>query len=88
MLENKIAEYRKNKKLTQQDLADMVGIQRPYLSDLENSKYEPGGLLMLKIAKALCVDVNKIFFINNVQYKEQIIDAETSCTVNPINLSA
>jgi len=70
MLENKIAEYRKNKKLIQQELADMVGIQRPYLSELENGKNEPGGLLMLKIAKALGVDVNEIFFISSVQYKE------------------
>lgn len=78
VLENKIAECRKNKKIKQKELADMVGIQRPYLSDLENNKYEPGGLLMLKIAKALCIDVNEIFFINDVQYKEQPVDINLS----------
>jgi putative transcriptional regulator len=81
MLKNKIAEYRKDKGLTQKQLANKVGITRPYLSDIENCKYEPGGSLILKIAEALCTDVNVIFFINDVQYNEHSPRDQTSNTV-------
>ena len=82
MLQNKIAEYRKNKEITQQELADAVGITRPYLSDIENCKYEPGGSLIFKIAYFLELDVGVIFFINNVRYKEQMPQDQTCNTVD------
>ncbi|WP_425059170.1 hypothetical protein SCACP_38430 [Sporomusa carbonis] len=61
-LKNIIVKTRKIKKITQQELAK-IGIKRPYLSDIENCKYQPGGELMLNIAKALNVAVEEIFFV-------------------------
>ncbi|OPX83414.1 MAG: transcriptional repressor DicA [Pelotomaculum sp. PtaB.Bin104] len=60
-MNNKIAELRKGLDMTQDDLAKAVGISRPYLSDIENSKYNPGGPLMLKIAKVLKATVEDVF---------------------------
>jgi putative transcriptional regulator len=60
-MRNKIAEARKSQSITQDDLARAVGISRPYLSDIENDKYNPGGALMLKIAKTLGVSVEELF---------------------------
>lgn len=67
-LKNNIAAIRKEKKMTQQRLADKLGIKRPYLSDIENCKYQPGGALMLNIARELNTAVEEIFFTDNVQY--------------------
>lgn len=36
IVRNNIKKYRKRKKLTQQDLADLTGISREYICDIEN----------------------------------------------------
>lgn len=60
-MRNKISVFRKGLNMTQDDLAKAVGVSRPYLSDIENDKYNPGGALMLKISKALGVSAEDIF---------------------------
>jgi len=64
-MQNKIAFFRKQKGLTQEKLAEIVGITRPYLSEIENGNYAPGGPLILKIAKSLGVSVEDIFSDDN-----------------------
>ena len=58
-----IAFYRKKKGLTQEDLADMVGISRTHISNIEAPKVEKSLSLevLFKIAKALDVEVEKLF---------------------------
>lgn len=70
-MRNKIAQYRKIRGMTQDELAKAAGITRPYLSDIENGKYSPGGPLMLRIAKVLNLAVEEIFFENSVMHVEQ-----------------
>jgi transcriptional regulator with XRE-family HTH domain len=70
-VKNKIAFFRERKGLTQEKLSKMAGISRPYLSDLENCKCEPGGLVILKISNSLDEPVEKIFFADNVNHVEQ-----------------
>lgn len=60
-MDNKIAEFRKRLGMSQEDLAQLVGVSRPYLSDIENRKYSPSGPLLLKIAKALGENVETVF---------------------------
>lgn len=62
-MENKIAVYRNSKKISQAELAKKVGISRPYLSNIENSKKEPSCNIALKIAIALNKKVEDIFLI-------------------------
>lgn len=69
---NRIAEVRKIKHKTQEDLAKAVGISRPYLSDIENGKYIPSSLLLLKIARVLGVKAEEIFFENDVNKTERL----------------
>jgi putative transcriptional regulator len=70
-MKNRIAEIR-GRMITQQELADKIGIGRTYLSDIENGKNEPGGKLMLKISEALGLPVEEIFFIDDVSYMKHI----------------
>jgi len=52
--------------LTQEELAVELGITRPYLSEIENCKHNVSGELMIRIARSLKVNVEEIFFINDV----------------------
>lgn len=70
-MENRLAETRKVLKMTQNDLAKRAGVSRPYISDIENGKYIPGGALMLKLAKTLNCRVEDIFFTPDVMHAER-----------------
>lgn len=49
-------------------MARNVGITRPYLSDIENCKRQVSGEVMLRIARFLNVNVEKIFFVDDVHH--------------------
>ena len=57
VLKNKLKEVRTEKKLSQQDLADMVGVSRNTISSLETGQYEPSA----KLAYVLCIALEKKF---------------------------
>lgn len=52
-LENNIYELRYEKGLTQQQLADIVGVTRQTINALENNRYNPSLLLAYNVTKAL-----------------------------------
>ena len=52
-LETKIREFRQKKGLTQQELADAVGVTRQTINALENARYNPSLLLAYNITKVL-----------------------------------
>jgi len=60
-----IALYRKKKKLTQEALAEMVGISRTHLSNIEATNIEKSLSLdvLYDIADALDIEVGKLFEI-------------------------
>lgn len=65
MIENKVAEIRKKAGFTQLELSHLVGVTRRTIISLEKGNYTPSLLLALNIAKALDVDVNKIFTLKD-----------------------
>lgn len=44
--------------LTQDELADKIGVSRNYISDLENDRYVPSVKTLSKIANVLQMDLN------------------------------
>ena len=52
-LETRIREFRQKKGLTQQELADAVGVTRQTINALENARYNPSLLLAYNITKVL-----------------------------------
>lgn len=58
---NKIAELRKEKLISQEKLAEQVGLSRTYISEIENNKKQPNVKLAIKIAKVLGKSVESIF---------------------------
>ncbi len=52
VLKNKLKEVRAERKISQQELADMVGVSRNTISSIETGQYEPTAKLALVLAIA------------------------------------
>lgn len=67
-METKIRQFRQNKSLTQQELADLVGVTRQTINALENARYNPSLILAYKITKELGKDsIEEVFLLNDVE---------------------
>lgn len=60
VLSANIKRYRKSKRVSQQALADMCGLHRTYISDLENAKCNPTLSVMMVVAKSLNVTLKDL----------------------------
>ncbi|MCM3785061.1 helix-turn-helix transcriptional regulator [Neobacillus mesonae] len=61
MLQNRLHVCRAEKKWTQQNLADIVGVSRQTIAAMEKNKYNPSLILAFKIAHALDKSIEDIF---------------------------
>lgn len=64
MLANNLPEQRKLLKLTQEDLAELVGVSRQTIIAIERGNYSPSLDLALRIAKVLHLPIEKIFYLS------------------------
>ncbi len=64
MLANKIQENRKAAGLTQEDLAEAVGVTRQTIIAIEKGNYVPSVLLAMNLANKLKMSVEELFIIN------------------------
>ncbi len=65
VLKNKIKEIRAEKKLSQQDLANIVGVSRNTISSLETGQYEPTAKLAFVLCIALEVKFEELFYFES-----------------------
>lgn len=63
MLSERLKNLRKSKKLTQQDVADKIGISRASYSHIENDRNEPENAIVVKLAKFF--DVSTDYLLGN-----------------------
>ena len=56
----KVRALRKQKKLSQQEFSEIVGIDRTYASQIERGIANPSLLVMLSISKALGVHITEL----------------------------
>ena len=66
LLGARIREIRKLNKLTQEQLAEKIGIEIPSLSNIENGKNYPNSETIEKIAKGLEVEVFDLFVVEHL----------------------
>ncbi|MEY8000066.1 helix-turn-helix transcriptional regulator [Clostridium sp. Mt-5] len=62
-MKNNIKKYRKKYKLTQEELAKVVGVTRQTIIAIENDKYNPTLELAMNLAKYLDVSVEELFIL-------------------------
>ena len=60
-MKNRISELRKMKRLTQQDLASLLGVTRQTIISLESGKYNPSITLAFKLARTFDMHIEDIF---------------------------
>lgn len=60
-MKNRLEEIRKSKGLSQEELADILGVSRQTISSLENGRYNPSILLAFKIARYFERSIEDIF---------------------------
>lgn len=62
VLKNNLKKVRANKNISQQELANMVGVSRNTISSLETGQYEPTAKLALVLAIALDMKFEDLFY--------------------------
>jgi len=60
-LDNNIAKLRSKQKLSQQELADAIGVSRKTISTVETGRFTPSVVIALKMARYFEVPVEKVF---------------------------
>ncbi len=61
-MKNKLEEIRKEKGITQEQLANALEVSRQTVGSLENGRYNPSITLAFKIAKFFNLTLEQIFF--------------------------
>ena len=63
-IRTKLRAVREERGLTQQELADWIGIRRETILHLENNRYNPSLEMALKIAQVFNMQVEELFALN------------------------
>lgn len=81
----RLKEVLKEKGVSGKELAEMVGVSQPAISDISNGKSFPRPDLLLQIGEALDVDVRELFKKTRLRDFEQIKHEQLVHFVNAIN---
>ena len=65
MIETRIREYRARFGMSQEELAEKVGVRRETIGNLEKGRYNPSLVLAWRIAKAFGTTIEEIFTIED-----------------------
>ncbi len=65
ILKNNIKEARKEKNLTQQNLADLIGVSRNTICSIENGQFNPTAKLELILCIALDKNFEELFYFDD-----------------------
>ncbi len=63
MIQNRIKENRARHNMTQGELADLVGVRRETIGNLEKGRYNPSLVLAWRIAAVFQVTIEEIFTV-------------------------
>lgn len=73
LLGKRIQEIRKSKKLTQEQVAEIIEMEPASLSNIENGKYYPTAENLEKILKALEIKPRELFTFEHLSSKEELL---------------
>ncbi|MDB4013565.1 helix-turn-helix transcriptional regulator [Flavobacteriaceae bacterium] len=60
-MKNRVKELRKNQKLTQEELAELIGISRQAINAIEKEKFDPSLPTAFKMANLFKITIEDIF---------------------------
>ena len=64
---NNLLKFRRKNKLTQEELADGIGVTRQTIIAIEKGNYTPSVLLALKISKLFKTKVENLFNLSKIK---------------------
>ena len=64
-MKNRVKEFRKNKSLTQEELADLIGISRQAIIAIEKEKLDPSLTTAFNMANLFKVSIEELFFFKH-----------------------
>ncbi len=88
LLGKRIRELRKKRNLTQEQLAELIGIEIPSLSNIENGKNYPNSETIDKIARGLQVQIFEIYMFEHLEEfnREEMLRQLINMVENDFNL--
>lgn len=63
-MKNRVKELRKIKKMTQEELADVIGVSRQTINAIEKEKFDPSLPTAFKMAELFNLKIEDMFFYN------------------------
>ena len=69
-MKNKLEEIRKERGITQEELANVLEVSRQTIGSLENGRYNPSIILAFKIAKYFGLTIEDIFIYEDGEEDE------------------
>ena len=67
-MKNRLREIRTARGISQEELADILGVTRQTISSLENGRYNPSIILAFKIARYFGMAIEDIFIYEEGDY--------------------
>ena len=64
-MKNKLQELRKNRKLTQEQLAEIIGVSRQTINAIEKNKFDPSLPTAFRMAQLFEKKIEDIFLFND-----------------------
>jgi putative transcriptional regulator len=83
-MNNKIADLRKEKKISQTDLADAVFVSRQTITSIEIGKYNASLELAYKIAKYFDLTIEEVFDFNEIEVNKNVLSHQKESMVPTI----
>lgn len=78
----KIKKIRKKQGITQEKLAEMIGIEVPSLSNIETGKFSPSTETLQKLSQVLNVKPWEFFYVEDVTIEEMKKEIKSSINKN------
>jgi len=66
-VKNKIKQFLEEKKISQQELAELLNVSRQTINSIENGKFDPSLNLTIKIVRFFKKDLEEIFQMNDLK---------------------
>ena len=73
-MKNRIKVYRAIRNLTQEALADQLGVTRQTILAIEKGKYDPSLELAFRISKLFRVSIDKMFFFESESEEQPVFE--------------
>ena len=73
-MKNRIKVYRAMRNLTQEALADQLGVTRQTILAIEKGKYDPSLELAFRISKLFRVSIDKMFFFESEGEEQPVFE--------------